>query len=444
MARKWLTRLAFGLISLSALYFIALYAVGGVADERLEAELTAIREKGEPLLLAEMAPPPVPDEQNAAIPFGRAAELLLEPEADEEQEAMDGLLENPDGIADEAAEIMREWVDRHRATYAAIEDGLSRSGCRFDYDYSSAETILEPSHPWAFEIVRFGRLLAVRGILGARAGETGEAYDDAVRVLRLARLMSLDPQLVHAIVRIVCEGRALTVIQAAMHREPPDPERRTDVIASLDSIDVRGNLRHALFGERCFGRSMFDAFLDNRDLGGALGPVGALEGGLEAMLLQAAPTPVIRLDQAHYLNLMARKIELSSRPAHQTREGWDAFQREGQDPPWYALLSGNTLIHMQRMYVQAEAHRARLDMARIALDLEHALAVTGSLPDTILSPGAGNHRGVIDPFSGKNYRYRTTEDGGYVIWSIGPDFKDDQGRDGAEENYDSGDVVWKR
>ena len=33
-----------------------------------------------------------------------------------------------------------------------------------------------------------------------------------------------------------------------------------------------------------------------------------------------------------------------------------------------------------------------------------------------------------DPFSGKPYRYRLEQDGGFTLWSIGDDLKDDDGR----------------
>jgi len=443
MARKWLIRFAFGMLSLGALYFISIYIIGRVADGRLEAELAAIREKGEPLLLAEMAPPLVPDEQNAAEPLLRASKLLID-ETEEESDATESLREDPPGCSDEAAAIARGWLDRHQPAVDAIEEALLRPGCRFDYDYSSAIGLLKDNNFGAFDFMRCAYLLTVRGSLHVRDGDISAAYDDVLRVLRLAGFASSDPMLLHAMVRSSCEVRALVLLNAALKQEVPDLERRESLLAALDSIDTRGYLRHAMMGNRCFGQSMFELYPDNRDMGDMTGALSFAEGEFLALLAYLAAAPVIRLDQAHYLNLMSRMIDLIARPAFETRDEWEALDKDVHDTPWYALLSRISLVSMRDICQTIEAHRARLDLARIALDLEHARAVTGQLPDGLLIPGTKSHRAAIDPFSGRDYRFKKTGDDSYVLWSVGPDLKDDQGLDGKEDGYDTGDVVWKR
>lgn len=443
MARKWLIRFAFFFLSLGAVYFIALFIVGRVADRRIEAELAAIRQKGEPLLLTEMAPPPLLDQENAAELLQLAA-MALGDEADEESDAADRLMEDPRGCSDGTTAILKNLLDRHQPALEAIDNALLRPGCRFDYDYSSAMALLEESEFGAFDFINCASLLTFRGALAVRDGKTSDAYDDVLRTLRVGQFASSDPMLLHAMARSSCEMKALTLLNAALEQEPPDQERREKLLTALDSIDARGYLRRALLGERCFGRSMFEMFPDHRDQGGIIGALSFADGEFPGLLSGIAPSALIRLDQARYLNLMSRMIDLCRRPPFETEDDWVALEQDLHDHPWYALLSRLTIVPMRSMNRTIEAHRARLDLARIALDLEHAKKVTGQLPDTILIPATEGHRGSIDPFSGRDYRFRTTGDGGYVIWSVGPDGVDDQGTDGQEDGYDDGDVVWER
>ncbi len=443
MARKWLIRIAVGLLSLGAFTFISLTIIGRVANRRLETELAAIREKGEPLFLTEMAPPPVPGEQNAAEPLQRASGLLVD-ETDEESTSMESLREDPRGCSDEAAEIARNWITRGQPALEAIEAALQRPGCRFDHDYSSAVGLLQESDFGASDFLRCADLLTTRGSLSVRDSEVPAAFDDVLHTLRLARFASSDPMLLHAMVRTACEEKALTLLHAALEREAPDQERREKLLAALDSIDIRGVFRQALLGERCFGNSMFELFPDDRDTGGFTGAMSSAGAGLQMLWIHLAPTPFIRLDQARYLSLMSEMIDLSGRPPFETEDDWEALERDLDDKPWYALLSGFSLVHMRKTHEAVEAHRARLDLARIALDLEHAKKVTGQFPDTILIPGTESKRGSIDPFSGRDYRFRRTEAGGYIIFSVGPNRGDDQGTDGRKDRYATGDITWER
>ena len=64
--RRWIRRLLFLALLLVIVGVATSLWLGSVASARLEAELTHIREAGDPLTLAELAPPPVPAADNAA------------------------------------------------------------------------------------------------------------------------------------------------------------------------------------------------------------------------------------------------------------------------------------------------------------------------------------------------------------------------------------------
>jgi hypothetical protein len=74
----WRRRRGIGLAAVVAFIVVLGWAMvlGSVSGRRYEAELAAIRRRGEPLTLAEAAPRPVPNSQNAALLYIKAARLL--------------------------------------------------------------------------------------------------------------------------------------------------------------------------------------------------------------------------------------------------------------------------------------------------------------------------------------------------------------------------------
>jgi hypothetical protein len=445
MVKTIFRRAVYVVLALVVLCFGAVLWIGSVADERLTAELAAIRERGEPIELIEMAPPPVPDEENAAGLLALAAAKLA-PDEDNLDDAHDALRLDPAGLSDENATLLSAFVERNKAALDQLETALERPRCRFAFDYTSGESLLELDAPDISALMTFARLLGRRGLLAVRAGEGEAAYEDALRMFRLARMTGSDPILILALVRMSMEAQALDLLEHALRMDLPGDAVRERLIAVLDGIDVRESLHRSLLGERCFGHSLFAYFSDDRGSVWKAESVDGtgLGGSFGLVLFRFVPGPIIRLDEARYMKIMAEVLDLVRRPAFETREQWRALEAEYRELPWYGLLSKLVVVPFARSVERSEAHRARLDMARIALDLMQARALTGTLPDTLLRPGEGGQRGVIDPFTGTHYRYKVNGAGGFILYSLGPNEADDGGTDGSEEGHESGDVIWRR
>jgi hypothetical protein len=133
------------------------------------------------------------------------------------------------------------------------------------------------------------------------------------------------------------------------------------------------------------------------------------------------PEGIFRLDQAWYLARMADAVALAGRPWHEAKADWEALQARAEDAPWYTILSSMTLLHFGSLAERVEEHRARLDLARLALTADRA-------GDGVLPPAPeGTERGTTDPFSGDPYLFEKTEDG-FTIRSVGPEGGDPEGR----------------
>jgi hypothetical protein len=92
--------------------------------------------------------------------------------------------------------------------------------------------------------------------------------------------------------------------------------------------------------------------------------------------------------------------------------------------------------------------QASLDFARCACALERHRLTTGKYPEALdaLAPRF-MARIPTDPIGGQPLHYRTTEDGHFVLYSVGWNETDDGGNVGLTKNgsldLDKGDWVWR-
>jgi hypothetical protein len=202
-------------------------------------------------------------------------------------------------------------------------------------------------------------------------------------------------------VRIVMEKDALDAMEHLLARHGPSAATGEALRRELDRAAHQVAHRRAILGERCFGIATYssdpsDTELSMRDIG---------------LLARLVPGPSRRLDQARYLRLMARALELSARPWYDAAGDWDGLIVEARDEPWFGGSGGFAVGGTAEFWATGVAHRARLAMAAFSLDM-------GPTP--------------IDPFTGRPFAVSAGEDGLSVIRSPGPD---------PESTAD--DIAWK-
>ena len=79
------------------------------------------------------------------------------------------------------------------------------------------------------------------------------------------------------------------------------------------------------------------------------------------------PDTVLALDQARHLRLTGRLLDLATRPIHEDPDAWRRLAEEAENGPWYGVLTGVALPAVVHLWPRVEAHRARLEVAAIAL-----------------------------------------------------------------------------
>lgn len=103
----------------------------------------------------------------------------------------------------------------------------------------------------------------------------------------------------------------------------------------------------------------------------------------------------------------------------------------------------------KRNLMSFSAHRARIEAARLGIALKLYRTLHGAYPDSLhaLTPEILD-KIPADPFTGRDFIYRKQENG-FLLYSIGPDMKDDGGMPRKTPYYTedgsptAGDIVWK-
>ena len=224
-----------------------------VATHALNAAQAALRQDGRPLTLAEIAPPPLPDERNAAVLY-RAAVLRLRAAEAEGTNLWQRLHElsvsarKKEPTEEAQAEVRRLWQDPSaQLALHLIEEGARKPDCRIVADYAA--------WPQGLEWEDGEALSALAGVLTLRARALGgadpaAAWAAALLALRVAEAPRQERLVQFQARRLENAAAIAQWIGELRPRVPPAPADATVVHELLaQALDPR-SLQAAYDGER--------------------------------------------------------------------------------------------------------------------------------------------------------------------------------------------------
>lgn len=415
-ASAWI---AAGLI---VLLFLAIFlgppATYFIYKHKVERHIAGIKAKGEPVTQAELKPPDVPDELNAAVVFEKIFEEMEKPEfaADKGLFADFALREKRDstpGIHEDA----RKALARNARILPMVEEALARSECVFPVNWDAPFPNVEFRHLSKLRRVAF--VLFAHAIISAEEGKSGEAVRSLELTYLLSETIKDDPPLTVQAVRLYILTTASEALQECTRSTSLDERHARHLYAQLGQIDLSESLSCALAGERAASISFYDMMRVNHSAltkeAHGFGPKRR-SSHLSSVFIYA--------DQFFYLRTMERWIELSREPYSKVKPLPDSIKNP--KIPRYAVMTA-LLLPAFRGAVWEEG-RARLAGDRILLALAAYRDRHGDYPESL-----GELRERLgweipeDPFSGEDFTYRR-EGNGFLLYSIGRDLMDDGGK----------------
>jgi len=214
-------------------------------------------------------------------------------------------------------------------------------------------------------------------------------------------------------------------LERGMNQVQFSEEQLQSLSAAIGGAYDPDGLRRAFVNDRCFGIALFeDPAALNRKGFDHLPP---------AFVLEAYDTLGLACREgAIYLNRMRRVIEVASLVPEERFRASQAVSSEVRRSRTWAMLLRRVWGRIEdpaHYFVRDLNHFGYLRAAQVALAVERFRLATGGLPDSLGQLVPAYLEAVPkDPFDGEPLRYRTLAPG-FVVYSVGEDGKDDEGRD---------------
>jgi len=428
--RAWF--IAFGIL------FAIFGTCGGcraILRARVNKELAAIRAMGYPatpeeLIAAYSAPLPG---ENAA-PLYAQAFLCMVADPTEKLPFVGGAYPPPgEPLPEDIREAIAKHLAANRPALQLLHDAAAIEQCRHAIRF--ARPLFNTLLPPLVDTRAAARLLALETIATAEAQDSKGTVDCTMACLSVGRSLEGDPFLISQLVGIACESICAKAMQNALSRCQLADEQCRTLNQDLARHEDSNGLVRGTAGEACFGVDVFD--MPAATMGGFPGLP------FRSAWLDKTAWTLYRLvglsdaDKRAYLWHARRGIEICQMPEAKRRGAAAELDADLQKLPPAYMLSRLVGCSMEGVVSADLINKAYLRAARTALAVERYRLAHDRLPGTLdeLVPQFLDAM-PKDPFDGKPLRYKLLEKG-YMVYSIGPDGKDDGGKEKVEGKQDA-------
>ncbi len=356
-----------------------------------------------------------------------------------------------------------------------LREASARPESRFplSYDMSPPFAILLPH---LATLKRGCQVLDLRALAELQNGDSQKALDDVKLSLRLADAERSEPFLISQLVRIAIFQITMQPIYEGLAQNKWSDAQLADLDAALSKEDFLADYKLATRGERALGIADID-FLrhpENENIGmrrprfnwlprfSTLRTMASFSSednsyfNLQTFLLGIGPSGWLRQNELRVARFETQwLLPLADENAHvfspeKVKVADKAFASEKK-----TVTPENVLEMMFLPAWSAEARRfafaqTSADLARVAIALERYRLANGDYPNSLdaLSPQF-MEKIPNDVIGGKPLNYRRTNDGQFILYSVGWNERDDGGvvaalkGNSSGADYTRGDLVWR-
>jgi heme exporter protein D len=325
----------------------------------------------------------------------------------------------------------------------------------------------ELDQPWSILLPhlsnakRIAMLLQVRAAALLAANQTGEGLADIELGFRLADTLASEPFLISQLVRISCYDAVLQPLKEGLARHQFSDAQLIGLQKQLLSADFLAGYQLAMRCERSINglwikmtREKVEALI--QEFAGS--PESAKRFSRFAYFVRIAPKGWIYQNQLvasrRYDNYILSAVDIGTRTVRPKNTEPILAAKQAAEGPYSALVKA--MMQLESVFgdevpfpCKFAAAQAQVDLARVACALERYRLATGGYPETldVLAPQFIT-RLPHDIINGQPLKYRRTENGSFILYSVGWNEKDDGGtvvlsKDGKNVNWKEGDWVWK-
>ena len=324
----------------------------------------------------------------------------------------------------------------------------ARIPLNYDSIFDSAGELL----PWLANMKRCAQFLQLRILAELEAGQSGPAMEDVKLLFRITDCGCKQPFLISYLVRI-----AMTAINLQPIYEGLAQHRWSDAqLAELEQVlarqDYLADYEFALRGEKTTAIATFEKQRITRE--SRQWEVSSGTNRLVTISYRFVPSAYFYGNELAFAQMHRQfilpLIDLTNRvvaPAA-LRQAEQAMQPEKKHYSYYTLQARMVFPAIATGVIKVARIQSQVDLARVACALERFQLAHGTYPETLdaLRPQF-IEKLPHDLINGLSLHYRRTEDGKFVLYSIGWDEKDDGGKVSVTKNGavdpKNGDWVWR-
>ncbi len=394
---------------------------------KLRNRIEAVRAAGYPVTYAELnAWYPMPTSgENAADYIMQAFDRLRIPEGPE-KEQLPGmgapiLFRRTQPLDDQTSSAISTLLDNNAEALRLLEQATDITGCRYPVDFTLGDSTRLPDMSKCHAMVS---LFCLKAALHAKRGEAGPAVDATIRAFRLADSLAQVPTIVSQRIGRICELRATATLEYILNCTTADAARLELLEQALAAASDSNSLERALISEQCF-------MLENLRRPMAMTSMPPSRKPSFMRIQIARVSGEFDLAQIRYMDWTDRYLTAARQPLHERVQAARELQRQRQRPhDRHVFVSEVTPAFHGVMLSDVEGLTLLLT-ARTALAIERYRLATGHLPGQLADLVPTYLEQVPqDAFDGQAIRYKRLTNG-YVVYSIGRDMSDNDGREHA-------------
>ncbi len=417
-----------------------------IVDQKFKKTVQEARTAGIKLTLEEVVPPPISDEENAALVYRQAFDLAdkLKIRYKKEWEYMPYAGTVP---VEKLTPPQKSTIGRiirgsdFAKFYGLIEKAVNLPACRFDIKYGDSFAIHETlSHH--SKIRNLARLVSARTYILIEEKRYRDALESVRVGLRLGDSLTDEPLLISQLVRIAADIVTINSSRPLLSAFPNSilSENYRKLILEIDRKDK--NLTKAIESEPIIftGYRMELVYLGGRQR--TLKSKNFLKAYRNYVL-----KPMFKPESAFYMQGIMTLADFSNKPYFSIKSALDAWEKKIAPNPKTLrhILARAAMPALRRAIERQAAYTAYLESFKIALALKIYRQKRGYYPASLsfLSPEVIPEL-PLDPFTGKDYVYRK-KDKGFIVYSVADNLKDDGGISQFSEEGRKGDfdIVWE-
>ena len=296
------------------------------------------------------------------------------------------------------------------------------------------------------------QVLQLRAIAELNDNQSAQALDDIRLLLRLGDLLRQEPLLIEHLVGIAITAITLQPIYEGLAQHRWNDAQLAELERMLAAEDFLADCRRALGGERTFAIDFFE----NERISGEYKTVEVINGKPKAVTISMRLMP----SAFFYQNELACArgidqsllplVDLTNRMVSPTavRRTEAELKREAQHFSPYKIQTFLTLPAVIQSIMKFAYIQSGVDLARVGCALERYHLAHGEYPETLdaLAPQF-IEKLPHDLINGQPLHYWRTEDGKFVLYSVGWNETDDGGTVVLTKSgivgRENGDWVWK-